>query len=220
MKKITSTIVALFALSTLARAYTLTGNIVDKQGNGIDSILLNTNRTKDVALTDKKGYFSIDGIEAEDTLVFKKSATKIVKIPINGMKKTKIILEEKVEIEEFVNEKLDIIFQNLENRESTVSADVFTNDRLLATKETNLEEALLKLSSSLTRNKNGKLAISETLSATEEENPLFVVNGEPISSIKDIAINTVKIVEILKDPTSCAIYGEKGTYGVILINLK
>ena len=119
-----------------------------------------------------------------------------------------------------MNEKLDIIFQNLENRESTVSADVFTNDRLLATKETYLEEALLKLSSSLTRNKNGKLAISETLSATEEENPLFVVNGEPISSIKDIAINTVKIVEILKDPTSCAIYGEKGTYGVILINLK
>ena len=220
MKKITSTIVALFALSTLSKAYTLTGNIVDKQGNGIDSILLNTNRTKDVALTNKEGYFSIDGIEAEDTLIFKKSATKIVKIPINGMKKTKIILGEKVEIEEFVNEKLDIVFQNLENRESTVSADVFTNDRLLATKETNLEEALLKLSSSLTRNKNGKLAISETLSATEEENPLFVVNGEPISSIKDIAINTVKIVEILKDPTSCAIYGEKGTYGVILINLK
>ena len=136
------------------------------------------------------------------------------------MKKTKIILGEKVEIEEFVNEKLDIIFQNLENRESTVSADVFTNDRLLATKETYLEEALLKLSSSLMRNKNGKLAISETLSATEEENPLFVVNGEPISSIKDIAINTVKVVEILKDRTSCAIYGEKGTYGVILINLK
>jgi len=48
--------------------------------------------------------------------------------------------------------------------------------------------------------------------------PLFVVDGIPVSSIDNISPRMVKSIEILKG-ASGSIYGSKGANGVILINL-
>jgi len=49
--------------------------------------------------------------------------------------------------------------------------------------------------------------------------PLFVVNGSPVNSIDNINPNDVESIDILKG-SSTAIYGSRGTNGVILIKLK
>ncbi len=49
--------------------------------------------------------------------------------------------------------------------------------------------------------------------------PLFIVNGTPVDSISSISPNDVKSISILKGP-SAAIYGARGSNGVILITLK
>ena len=50
--------------------------------------------------------------------------------------------------------------------------------------------------------------------------PLFVVNGVPMSNVSSISPYDVKSITVLKDAASCAIYGVQGANGVILIDLK
>lgn len=48
--------------------------------------------------------------------------------------------------------------------------------------------------------------------------PLYIVDGTPVSSIENISPRMVKSIEVLKGP-ACAIYGARGANGVILIDL-
>ena len=60
-------------------------------------------------------------------------------------------------------------------------------------------------------------------SITANNSPLIVVDGIPLSqdaSTNDINANDVASMEILKDPSAVAIYGVRGSNGVILITTK
>jgi TonB-dependent SusC/RagA subfamily outer membrane receptor len=66
---------------------------------------------------------------------------------------------------------------------------------------------------------NGKTIIIRSISTlTEDTEPLFVVDGAPVTSIDNIEPQMVKSIEILKG-SSASIYGVRGSNGVILINL-
>jgi TonB-linked SusC/RagA family outer membrane protein len=51
-------------------------------------------------------------------------------------------------------------------------------------------------------------------------NPLYVVDGVPLSDISSINPNDIKSMEILKDAASAAIYGSRSANGVIIITTK
>jgi TonB-dependent SusC/RagA subfamily outer membrane receptor len=55
--------------------------------------------------------------------------------------------------------------------------------------------------------------------ATGDTEPLFVVDGTPVNSIDHIMPQEVKSINVLKG-SAAAIYGTRGTNGVILITLK
>jgi TonB-linked SusC/RagA family outer membrane protein len=54
-------------------------------------------------------------------------------------------------------------------------------------------------------------------SVTQSNDPLFVVDGIPVSSISDIPASQIKSIDVLKDASSTAIYGASGANGVILV---
>jgi TonB-dependent SusC/RagA subfamily outer membrane receptor len=64
--------------------------------------------------------------------------------------------------------------------------------------------------------KSIKLQGSDSFMAGTE--PLYVIDGVPVSSIDDIRPKMVKSIEVLKG-SSASIYGSRGANGVILINL-
>ena len=60
------------------------------------------------------------------------------------------------------------------------------------------------------------------LTSASKENPLIVVDGV-VSESADLSLidpETIYSVNILKDATATALYGEKGVHGVILITTK
>ena len=57
-------------------------------------------------------------------------------------------------------------------------------------------------------------------SVTQSNNPLFVVDGFPVSSISDIPASEIETIDVLKDASSTAIYGARGANGVILVTTK
>lgn len=57
-------------------------------------------------------------------------------------------------------------------------------------------------------------------SLSQDNSPLYIVDGFPISSIGDIAPSDIQSVDVLKDASSTAIYGARGANGVIIITTK
>lgn len=57
-------------------------------------------------------------------------------------------------------------------------------------------------------------------SVTQSNDPLFIVDGFPVSSISDIPADEIESIDVLKDAASTAIYGARGANGVILVTTK
>lgn len=68
----------------------------------------------------------------------------------------------------------------------------------------------------------GRIRIRGNRSINASNEPLYVVDGVPLSASEITAINPNDIasVEVLKDASATAIYGSRGANGVILINYK
>ena len=50
--------------------------------------------------------------------------------------------------------------------------------------------------------------------------PLYVVDGVPVSGLQDISTSDIQSIEVLKDASSAAIYGSRGSNGVVLITTR
>ena len=57
-------------------------------------------------------------------------------------------------------------------------------------------------------------------SITQDNSPLYIVDGFPVSNITDISPSDIKSIDVLKDASSTAIYGSRGANGVIIITTK
>ena len=57
-------------------------------------------------------------------------------------------------------------------------------------------------------------------SLTQNSEPLYIVDGIPVSNINDIAPSDIRSIDVLKDAASTAIYGAQGANGVIIITTK
>ena len=61
---------------------------------------------------------------------------------------------------------------------------------------------------------------TSTLGKGTGSTPLYIVDGVPVSSIDNIAPDEIASMDVLKDGSAAAIYGTRGTNGVILITTK
>ena len=57
-------------------------------------------------------------------------------------------------------------------------------------------------------------------SITQDNSPLYIVDGFPMDRISDISPNDIETIDILKDAASTAIYGARGANGVVIITTK
>lgn len=57
-------------------------------------------------------------------------------------------------------------------------------------------------------------------SITQSSEPLYIVDGFPVSSVADIEPSKIKSIDVMKDASATAIYGAQGANGVVVINTK
>ena len=58
------------------------------------------------------------------------------------------------------------------------------------------------------------------IGTVNDSEPLYVVDGMPVSNISYLNPNDITSLEVLKDASASAIYGSRGANGVILITTK
>ncbi|RZK39303.1 MAG: SusC/RagA family TonB-linked outer membrane protein [Pedobacter sp.] len=203
----------------------ITGRVTDESGQPLAGVSILVKGTQKTAQTDDKGSFKID-VELKQTLIIRYIGYTPKEIVVENTNLMNIVLQSSVtELENVIvtgygsQKKIDII--------SSIGT-VNVGDLQKAPVKS-LEEALagriagVQVSSS----QGGPLAavnivIRGNSSLTQDNSPLWVIDGFPIENPDNNAINPKDIEEItiLKDAASTAIYGSRGANGVILITTK
>lgn len=57
-------------------------------------------------------------------------------------------------------------------------------------------------------------------SITQDNSPLYIVDGFQVANINDIPMTDIETIDVLKDAASTAIYGAQGANGVVLVTTK
>ena len=65
-----------------------------------------------------------------------------------------------------------------------------------------------------------QIRVRGTASISASNDPLYIVDGIPVASLQDIDPTTIESIDVLKDASSTAIYGARGSNGVVLLTTK
>ncbi|MEO5947221.1 MAG: TonB-dependent receptor [Chitinophagaceae bacterium] len=131
--------------------------------------------------------------------------------------------------EQSLNAVIVVGYGTQKKRDVTGSVASVSKDRLTQLPNTNIAEALQGSVPGLQINTNGggaegnnvSILIRGRNSITASNNPLIIWDGIPYTGgISEINPNDVESIEILQDASAAAIYGSRGSNGVILVTSK
>jgi len=134
-----------------------------------------------------------------------------------------------VEVDNSLNEVVVVGYGTQKKRDVTGSVASLSKERLQQLPNTNIAQALQGSVPGLQINTNGGGAEGNDLSIlirgrnsiSASTGPLIIWDGIPYEGgISEINPNDVESIEILKDASAAAIYGSRGSNGVILITSK
>ncbi len=221
--RISLTLLCLF-ITTAISADTLKGTVKDAEGEPIIGATIIEKGTTNATTTDFNGEFSLNvsskshvivsyvGMESQELNVRGKSNVNVV------LKSTSFALDEVVAIGYGTARKTDL----------TGSATSLSPEALNVKVGANILEGIQGKAAGVSVLSNNLVGEAPTLrvrgssSINAGTDPLLVVDGFPLvdADLNDINPQDVESMEILKDASSTAIYGSRGTNGVILITTK
>lgn len=203
---------------------TVKGIVVADGGNnplvGATVIVQNTDRK---TTTDSKGHFSIKATNNE-VLVVSLMGYETKKVIFNNQSNLEIKLEDS---QNNLDEVVVIGYGTVKRKDLTGAVSSVDAKTITAAPVSSALEAIqgrvagLNISSTEgSPDAELTVRIRGGGSITQDNAPLYIVDGFPVSTIADIAPQDVESIDILKDASSAAIYGSRGANGVILVTTK
>lgn len=220
-KKIVFLVLA--ALPLLAQARTITGVVKDNTGETVISASVVVKGTTIGTVTDFDGNYSIDVPDDAKVLIFSFMGLETQELPITG-NVMNVVLKENTEV---LDEVVVTGYGTTKKRDLVTSVASVNADQLKDIPVTTAAEALQgKLAGVTVTTTEGspdaemKIRVRGGTSLTQSSDPLYIVDGFPVSSISDIAPGDIASMDVLKDAAATAIYGAQGANGVIIITTK
>ncbi|MBC9796159.1 SusC/RagA family TonB-linked outer membrane protein [Sinomicrobium weinanense] len=176
-------------------------------------------------ITDFDGNYKLETGGSDAIFVFSYVGFKTQEVPVDGQSVINISLEEDLaQLDEVV-----VVGYGTQKRSDVTGAVVSVpKERLSNLPVTNLSQAIQGTTAGLNINQNssvpgstGEIQIRGVNSINANTGPFIVVDGSPFfGTTNDINPGDIESIEILKDASAVAIYGTRGSNGVILITTK
>ncbi len=214
-----------FAVS--AQQIKVSGTVTDPvHGESIIGANIMEKGTTNGTITDYNGEFSLT-VDPSATLVVSYIGYMPQEIAVNG--RTSLVVElqeETVSLKEVVaigygsQKKKEVTGSVASVKSEDFNAGVKTNPLgLLQGKVAGLN--IIKTSSDPTNTGyNIQIRGFSTLDKGAGTSPLYIVDGIPVNNIDNISPDEIASMDVLKDGSAAAIYGTRGTNGVIIITTK
>ncbi len=217
------TLAALLCLVGTAQAKVIRGTVTDQTGETIISATVIVKGTTIGTVTDFDGNYELDVPDDAQTLVFSYIGLETQEVAITGSV-INVVLKENSEV---LEEVVVTGYGTTKKRDLVTSVASVSADQLKDIPVTSAAEALQgKLSGvQVTTTEGGpdadiSIRVRGGSSLTQSSEPLYIVDGFPVSSISDIAPSDIQSMDVLKDAAATAIYGAQGANGVIIITTK
>ncbi|TVT41404.1 TonB-dependent receptor [Hymenobacter setariae] len=206
---------------------TITGTVLDEKGDGMPGATVVLKGTTVGANTDANGKFSLripDGT-VSPTLVI--SSVGYVKQELAVGDRTTFSIKLAPNTQD-LNEVVVVGYGAQKRSDITGSVVSVPQDRLEKIPVSNVAQALQGAvagvnitNTSSVPGSQPNIQIRGVRSITASTNPYLIVDGVPFpGNLNDINPNDIGSIEILKDASSTAIYGTRGSNGVILVTTK
>ena len=218
-----SALVLLISCSVFAQNRMISGTVVDEQNLPLVGAAVLVENTSNGTVTDLDGNYSID-VARGQVLVFEYMGYTTSKVTVSDQKTLNVqllpsseMMEELVVVGYGVQKKV-----NVTGSVSTVKYDEMALSRPATNSEGLLKGASAGLYVYQNSGKPGGEGIDikiRGIGTLNSSNPLVIVDGFE-SSMGNVDPADIESVSILKDAASCAIYGNRGANGVVLITTK
>lgn len=203
----------------------VTGRITDSQDNtAIPGVNILVKGTTTGTSSDANGNYSLTLPAANSTLVFSFTGYTSQDVPVNGKSTINIELEPSSQL---LNEVVVVGYGTRKKSDVTGSVAQVGSKDFKEQPVTRVEEALQGRASGVMVSRSSgnpggdiKVRIRGVNSITGNNDPLVVVDGVIGFSLNSINPNDIESMEVLKDASATAIYGSRGSNGVILVTTK
>ena len=227
VKNMRSWLLMLFAAISLgvsAQTITVKGNVKDTTGEPIiGASVVEKGNTTNGTITDLDGNYSIK-VPSKATLTISYIGMKTLDIAVKGQSQINVTLSDDTQA---LDEVVVIGYGTVAKKDLTGSVSSVSAKQIAAIPVSSASEALQgKMAGvSITTTEGSpdadvKIRVRGGGSLSQDNSPLYIVDGFPVSSISDIAPTDIQSVDVLKDASSTAIYGARGANGVIIITTK
>ena len=204
-------------------AQTVKVNVKDSQGEPIIGASIVEKDTKNGGVTDFDGNFTIK-LTANKPVVVSYIGMKTKTIDAKGKSELSVVLEEE---NTTLNDVVVIGYGTVKKKDLTGSVASIKGDKLAEIPVASVSEAMTgKLAGVNITTTEGSpdadvnIRVRGGGSLSQDNSPLYIVDGFPVSSISDIAPSEIESIDVLKDASSTAIYGARGANGVIIVTTK
>ncbi len=203
----------------------ISGTILDDTGEPIIGASVQIKGGATGTISDFDGNFSLTNVPENATLLFSYIGYGTQEHSVSGKSSFAIVL---VEDTKFLDEVVVIGYGSMNKRDVSTSISSVKSDQIANTPVTDIRQSLVgKMAGVQVSQPSGDpdgavtIRVRGTSTITAGNEPLYIIDGMPVErGLSNLNNNDIESIEVLKDASSAAIYGSRGSNGVVIITTK
>ncbi len=221
--QMTACLVLLALPAAAQRSHAVRGVVTDATGPvpGVNVVLVGGNAVG--TMTNQDGAYSLPSVPVGSVLQFSFVGYTTVEITVGAQELINVFMEEDTNL---LDELVVIGYGTVRKSDLTGSVASVSGDEMTKAATGDALSALQGRAAgvSIVTNTGDPSATAQIkirgTGTTNNTDPLFVVDGFPMSNIDFLSPNDISSIEILKDASATAIYGSRGANGVVMITTR
>ncbi|MGV8092935.1 MAG: TonB-dependent receptor [Mangrovibacterium sp.] len=200
------------------------GKVTDDQGEPLPGVSIVVDGTTNGTITDFTGSFAIHVKDEGSVLRISYIGYVTQRVTVG---KNRVIGVKLSENNEFINEVIVIGYNTVRKKDLTTAvASVSTedlNERPIISAAQAMQGKAAGVQVIQPSGQPGtelSIRVRGATSIQASNEPLYVVDGLPMTTIANLSANDIESIQILKDASSAAIYGARAANGVVLITTR
>lgn len=200
------------------------GEVLDEYGNPVKGGTVRVVGQSTHVQTDDQGQFQLEALPPGTKLSITYIGYESKVVVVDGGGKLRVILSTE---EQMLEEVVAIGYGTLRRKDVTGSISSVSAKDLTVRPGATIHQALQgKAAGVVVQQNNGspggttQIRIRGTNSILGDSNPMWVIDGFPVSDANGLNLADVESIDILKDASATAIYGSRAAGGVILVTTK
>lgn len=225
MKNLLMILFFLASTSVFAQRITITGTVSDENGGPLAGATVQVKGTVQGTTSGADGKYSLDVSSPVGTMVFSFIGYFPKEVPFQNQTTINVSLDPDIQ---GLQEVVVVGYGTQKKSDITGTVASLSKDKLEMAPNLNVTQAIqgsvpgvMIQTNSAGANPDQSIMIRGRASISADNAPLIIVDGIPYAgTMSDINPKDIGSVEILKDASAAAIYGSRGSNGVILITTK